>query len=115
MDGRTQLPVIHFLKKKFEVEFVDSITEPGPNGILANDEYHSLVDSIFSRVDISVFKHNSTGIAIVGHHDCAGNPGPKEQQLQQTGLAVDAVARRYPDLKVIGLWVDENWIVHLME
>ena len=36
MDGRTQLPVIEFLKDKFGVEFVDTITEPGPVRILAD-------------------------------------------------------------------------------
>ncbi len=35
MDGRVQLPVIKYLQKHFNVDYVDSITEPGPNLILA--------------------------------------------------------------------------------
>ncbi len=31
MDGRTQLPVIEFLKNKLSVEYVDTVTEPGPH------------------------------------------------------------------------------------
>ena len=30
-DGRVQLPVISYLQKRFNVQYVDSITEPGPN------------------------------------------------------------------------------------
>lgn len=30
MDGRTQVPVIEFLKNKYGVDYVDMITEPDP-------------------------------------------------------------------------------------
>lgn len=35
MDGRVQLPVIKYLQDRFKVQYVDTITEPGPNLILA--------------------------------------------------------------------------------
>jgi hypothetical protein len=35
MDGRVQLPVIDYLRKRFGVEHVDSVIEAGPNLILA--------------------------------------------------------------------------------
>ena len=35
MDGRTQEPIISWAKKAFEVDYVDAITEPGPDKILA--------------------------------------------------------------------------------
>jgi len=35
MDGRCQLPVIEWMKKRYGVEYVDMITEPGPDGVLA--------------------------------------------------------------------------------
>ena len=31
MDGRVQLPVIRFLQERFKVDYVDVISEPGPN------------------------------------------------------------------------------------
>ena len=80
MDGRVQEPVIAWLKEYFGVAFVDSVTEPGPNGILAAGEGAAVIASIEARVRISVEKHGSVGIAVVGHHDCAGNPGPEAQQ-----------------------------------
>ena len=79
MDGRVQLPVIEYLKKYFNVEYVDSITEPGPNLILAEQNDINYLNSISKRLDISVKKHGSVGIAIIGHFDCAGKPGNKNR------------------------------------
>jgi len=80
MDGRVQLPVIRYLQRRFNVNHVDTITEPGPNLILANQDDKAGVQSILRRVQISVKKHESVGIALVGHHDCAGNPTQEEEQ-----------------------------------
>jgi hypothetical protein len=46
MDGRVQLPVNNWLRKRFNANFVDTITEPGPNRILATNRPKFLVDSI---------------------------------------------------------------------
>lgn len=112
MDGRIQIPVIKYLQKRFNVKYVDSVTEAGPNLILAKRDKKALVNSILSRVQISVEKHGSVGIAVVGHYGCAGNPAPKEEQIVHIQQGVEFVRREYPGLEVIGLWVDENWKVH---
>jgi hypothetical protein len=111
MDGRVQLPVIEYLRKRFDVEYVDSITEPGPNRILARQSDSGLVESILDRIRISVERHKSVGIAVVGHYDCAGNPATREEQTRQTLDAMGAIRRKHPDVNVIGLWVDEQWEV----
>ncbi|APF20807.1 hypothetical protein Calab_1082 [Caldithrix abyssi DSM 13497] len=111
MDGRVQLPVIQYLQNRFNCEYVDVISEPGPNRILAEQTDSTLIASILSRLTISVDKHQSRQIAVVGHHDCAGNPVSKETQLEHLHKAVQFIARRYPEHTVIGLWVDENWRV----
>ena len=56
MDGRTQIPVINYLKNKFDLDYVDTITEPGPNKILADRSESELLKSIKNRLDISVNK-----------------------------------------------------------
>jgi hypothetical protein len=38
MDGRTQLPIIEWLKKEYGATYVDMITEPGPNKIPAENK-----------------------------------------------------------------------------
>lgn len=111
MDGRIQIPVIQYLKQRFNADYVDVVSEPGPNGILAEGSDHATVRSIERRVGISVEHHHSVGIAIVGHHDCAGNPAPPDVQSENTTAAVRYIRDRFQRVPVIGLWVNENWQV----
>ena len=111
MDGRVQEPVINYLKKKYRTNYVDMITEPGPNKILAEGSDDKLIESIFSRIEISVKKHGSKHIAIIGHFDCAGNPANQEEQWLHTLKAVKTVKERFKNTEVIGLWVNKNWDV----
>jgi len=112
MDGRVQRPVNEWVRKKFGVDYVDTITEPGPNKILAENQDISRINSIRERVDISVNKHHSNNIVIVGHYDCAGNPVDKDTQLSHIKLAVQTVSSWGFGVNTAGLWVDENWRVN---
>lgn len=115
MDGRVQLPVIQYLKDFFKADYVDSITEPGPVLSLSEPVNPNIVNSILQRLEISIEKHQSVGLAIVAHHDCAGNPEHKEVQLKQLKKAVDFIKMQYADLKIVALWVDGNWQVQKIE
>ncbi|MFC1515486.1 carbonic anhydrase [Thermodesulfobacteriota bacterium] len=112
MDGRTQLPVINFLKDRFNAQYVDVVTEPGTNLILGKQTDRRLVESIFNRVDISLNHHHSKGLAVVGHYDCAGNPAEKSEQISHLKDAVTFLEDNYPKTEIIALWVDENWNVN---
>mgnify|MGYP000894970399 CR=1 FL=1 len=112
MDGRVQLPIIAYLRKRFDCEYVDSITEGGPNLILAKQRDDSLVQSILARLRISIENHNSLGIAIVGHYDCAANSESQPTQIAHIQQAARFLKCQYHNLQVIGLWVDKHWIVH---
>ena len=112
MDGRTQLPVIAYLKETCKVDYVDTVTEAGPVKILANCMDKTLVGSIRRRVEISITKHRSKHIAVVGHFDCAGNPVSEEIQIKQILKSIKTVLSWGLKAQVLGLWVDENWIVH---
>ncbi len=111
MDGRVQIPVIEYMKSKYAVDYVDMVTEPGPNKILSENRDRTIVESIKKRVEISVMKHNSKLVAVVGHHNCAGNPVEKDTQLKQILSAIKTVESWNFEVKVIGLWIDENWEV----
>ena len=111
MDGRVQLPVIDYLQKKFGVKYVDSITEAGPNLVLAEKTDSPAVEAILRKVSISVEKHKSIAIAVVGHFDCAGNPVSEDIQNEHTRKAVRFVRQQYGSIPVIGLWVDNSWEV----
>jgi hypothetical protein len=88
MDGRIQLPVIAYLQARFGAEYVDNVTEAGPAGVLIKHLESGNAESIFRRVDISIRAHASKGIAIVAHHDCAGNPVPDSEQVLQIQLCI---------------------------
>ena len=111
MDGRAQLPVIHYLQQRFHAAYVDTITEPGINRLLAEESNATLCASIHARIAISLERHDSVGMAVCGHHDCAGNPVDRQTQISHIRQAVAALRQRYPQVPVIGLWVDENWRV----
>lgn len=112
MDGRVQQPVIKYMQKRFDADVVDAITEPGPINILAVGTDLSKIQSIIERLKISIELHDSIGIAVVGHYDCAGNPVTEKEQLIQIEKAVKFLNQKYNDIEIIGLWVDENWTVH---
>ena len=82
MDGRVQDAVKNYMQKNYGVDYVDMVTEPGPNKIFASPELaKGLVENIKKRVEISVHHHGSKVVAIVGHFGCAGNPTEKEDQI----------------------------------
>lgn len=108
MDGRTQLPVISYMQRRFQCVFVDMITEPGPNRILAEQSEAAPMKTLDQRIRISLDKHESRAIAIVGHEDCGGNPIAKEPQLTQLATARAYLQETYPEAEAIALWVDLN-------
>ncbi len=112
IDGRVQIPVIEYMKRRFAVDFVDIITEPGPNKILAENADKISIDSIKRRVKISVECHDSKLIAVVGHSGCAGNPSDKKIQIAQISSAIKTIESWNFNVQVIGLWVDKNWRVY---
>jgi len=111
MDGRVQLPVINYLSIRFEAEHVDSVTEAGPVLYLAKKTDSEQTKSILRRTDISINEHRSKAIAVIAHHDCAGNPADEQTQISQLAPAVNFLASHYPNVEIIGLWVDSNFSV----
>lgn len=111
MDGRVQLPVIEYLKRRLGAEYVDMITETGPVDILADDSPSPEADAILRRISVSMNGHGSRRLAIVAHHDCLGNPIPDEQQKDQVIKCMEMFTRKYPEVKVVGLWVNADWKV----
>jgi carbonic anhydrase len=112
MDGRVQEPIITWMKHQYHADYVDMITEPGPIKHLADEKSTTILQSIKKRVEISIQKHGSLVIAVIGHYDCAGNPTDNETQLQQIKTSMNTIKKWGINASIIGLWVDENWSVH---
>jgi hypothetical protein len=111
MDGRVQDAVKDYMQKTYGVDWVDQITEPGPNKILCECEDcdAGVIEDVKKRVDISVNHHGSKVIAIVGHFGCAGNPAEKEEQIEQLKKCKEKVESFGFPVEVILLWVDGDW------
>lgn len=114
MDGRVQEPVLDWLKEQYQADYVDMVTEAGPNKVLLEGD-HEAVQALKSKIEVSLNAHGSRVIAIAGHYDCAGNPVDKREKWEQTRRSVSHLQDWYPDAEVIGLWVNENWQVESVE
>jgi len=113
MDGRVQLPVIAWMKATYQLDYVDMITEPGPDKVLAEGSAAQLA-ALCAKVEISVKKHGSRVIAVAGHSDCAGNPVGKEEHCQHIARALEGVRSWGYDVQVVGLWIGEDWQVQVL-
>jgi len=110
MDGRVQLPVIHWIKENCGVDYVDMITDAGMDGVLAGEDCKDM-DNLLKKIEISLKKHNSNIVFVVGHHDCGGNPVDDETHKKQIRIAVEKVKSWKHSIHIIGLWVSNEWTV----
>jgi len=113
MDGRAQDPVARWMRQHLGVEYVDTITEPGPDRVMTLGSPEGL-ESIRTRVLVSVEKHRSRAVAICAHHDCAGNPVSRESHRDQLRECVRIIQSWKLPVRVLALWVNEHWTVEVV-
>ena len=108
IDVRTQEPVIDFMKEKYDIDGVDMATFPGVDGIISSSENSDEIALLRNAVSISIEKHRSRIIAVVGHFDCAGNPGNREHHYAHIRSAVREVTSWNFPAQVVGFYVNEK-------
>jgi len=113
MDGRVQEPANAWMKNKTGADFIDVITEAGPDRLMASTATASRL--ILKRILVSRDRHKSDQLALVAHHDCAGNPVSKAAHLQDLNRAAKILATWNLGMNIMLLWVDENWEVELIQ
>jgi hypothetical protein len=113
IDGRTQIPIIKWLKENFDVDYVDLITEPGMDKVLSQGKLIE-TERLREKVIISITAHNSNVVAVVGHYDCAANPVSDCEHFQDIAASTYMVKSWGLPVRVVGLWVDEFWRVHVV-
>jgi carbonic anhydrase len=109
MDGRVQDAVKNYMQKNYGADYVDMVTEPGPNKILAENSDAAAIENIKKRVGISVEHHGSKICAIVGHFGCAGNPAEKQEQIEHLKKAQEVVKSFGFAAEIVLLWVGDGW------
>ncbi|MDH3766350.1 MAG: hypothetical protein OER82_11160 [Nitrosopumilus sp.] len=111
MDGRIQAPLTKWIKENYSFDFVDVITEPGVDRMVAENLD---LESIKTKVGISINAHKSKLIAVSGHYDCAGNPVSDEEHISQIRKGVEVISSWGLNVKVIGIWIDDSWNVNVL-
>ncbi len=113
IDGRVQRPVTDWLKIAGHADYVDMVTEPGPEKALTSGDA-VLEQAIRAKVEISVNAHGSRVVACAAHFDCAGNPVSDAEHARQVRASVDVIAHWGLAVRVIGLWVTENGYIEVL-
>jgi hypothetical protein len=54
-------------------------------------------------------------IAIVAHHDCAGNPVPEDSHCEQVKKAIKVIQSWNLPARVMGVWVNNSWQVEKID
>jgi len=111
MDGRIQIPLAKWIKENHSIDFVDVITEPGVDRMVAENLD---LESIKNKVGISINAHKSEMIVVSGHYDCAGNPVSDEKHISQIKKGVEVISSWGLNVKVVGIWVDNSWNVNVL-
>ena len=115
MDGRVQLPLINWMKNKYGLDYIDMITEPGPDKMLSQGRPDQ-VESIKSRVEISVNVHGSQVIIVAAHDDCAGDPVSRKDHTRQVRDCLKLVKSwGLPAKDITGVWINGGWEVETID
>ncbi|MCK4847090.1 MAG: hypothetical protein KAS88_05400 [Deltaproteobacteria bacterium] len=109
MDGRVQAPVREYLCERFNVDYVDVITEAGPCKSISDNKDTEWLKALRAKIEFLAEKHGSKDMAIVGHFDCGANASLKDAQHEQILASVKVVESWGLGLSVIGLWVGDDW------
>ena len=112
IDGRVQYPVMDFLKDHYDLAYFDAAHEAGPLKILSERDDQCRLFSLQEQIRTSIEVNGSRFIAVVGHHDCRGNPQERSVQEKQIDRALEYLIKSYGDVMTfVGLYVNDRWEV----
>jgi hypothetical protein len=86
------------------------ITEPGVDAFISSSTEEKLME-LREKISISVKKHESDFIAIVGHHDCKKNIVSDNEHKKQVRTSVERVRKWFPECTVIGLFIEKDMTI----
>ena len=84
------------------------VTFPGSDGIFSSGDHSEEIALIRRAISVSMEKHGSKIIAVVGHYDCAGNPGDSGHHHIHIQRAMREVSSWNLHVQIIGLYVDDK-------
>ena len=114
IDGRVHLPLIKWIKKNHNVDYVDLITVPGSDKVISENSLEDLC-TVKNELDISLNAHESKTIIVSGHYDCKANVVSREEHIIQIKKTINIISSwEICGAKVIGVWVNEKFKVEII-
>ena len=114
IDGRTQIPVSKWIKENYSLDYIDTITEPGPDRVISEKNIIK-IEQLKTKVLISIKAHGSKIVIVAGHHDCAANPVSKTNHIDQIKKSINEIKSWNLDVDVFGIWVNEEWKIERVD
>jgi hypothetical protein len=114
IDGRVQLPVSAWLRQMFSLDYVDMITEPGADGLLALRPA-AAERLVRPKVVLSLERHASPVVVVAAHYDCLGNPVAEAEHREHLKHAVDLLQSWNLGVKIMAVWVDQTWCIQVVQ
>ncbi len=106
IDGRAQAPAADWIKLHCNVTYVDTITTPGADRVVAEGP-EDRIARLRNKVQISVERHFSPVVAVVGHFDCLANPCDFEERRELILQSTEVVRKWNLGTRIAGLYVNE--------
>ncbi len=113
IDGRVHVPVINWMREMLSVDYIDLVTQPGADGLVALSPERAAT-LLRPSIDISIQRHASPVVALVGHYDCAANPGSAEQHRENLLQGLRVLQEWGLGVKLIALWVNAEWQIDVL-
>jgi carbonic anhydrase len=113
IDGRVHLPVIVWMREMLSVDYVDLVTHPGVDGLLA-EEPDRAGELLRASIEISIQRHGSPVLALVGHHECAANAGSADLHREQLLRGLRVLQNWGLGVKLMALWVNADWQIDVV-
>jgi len=114
IDGRIQESVASFLRKYYNAQWVDTVTEAGPVGLLSEGNAQTM-RAVCRDVSISIDAHASAGLGVVAHEGCAAVPLPREEQVPMALNTAERLRKKFPEMEVIALWAKLNGEIEVLQ
>jgi len=114
MDGRVHLPLLDWMKATYGVDYVDLITEPGPDKLLSSGSPEALA-SVRDKAQFLITVRGSKILVVAGHHDCKGNPVSREYHKEQIRKGVAVVRSWGLPATIVGVWINQDWQVEVVD
>ncbi|MBQ1024723.1 carbonic anhydrase [Micromonospora sp. C95] len=102
IDGRVQRPLDEWVRRHLDVDYLDTITEPGPEAVLATTGEAGL-DALLEKVRISQRAHGSATLVVAAHSDCAGNPVSVAEHHRHLRTGLSRLAARLPGTRILAV------------